>query len=136
MTIVYGQDERVGRWVCARTGGQWMPGEGVAIGLERDGDLVAGVMFDHYNGRSIAMHVAGAGMRWCTAAFRRAVFSYPFLQLKVAKVLGLVDETNLQARRFDEHLGFRLEARIADAAPRGDLLIYTMTADQCRHLEA
>jgi RimJ/RimL family protein N-acetyltransferase len=136
MQILYGQDERVGRWVCARTGGQWMPGEGMAIGLERDGDLVAGVMFDHYNGRSIAMHVAGAGMRWCTRAFRAAVFGYPFLQLKVAKVLGLVDSTNLQARRFDEHLGFRLEARIADAAPSGDLLIYSMTAAQCRHLEA
>lgn len=135
MHIVYDEKQVVGAWVCERTGGVWSPADSEAIGLVRDGLLVAGVLFDHFNGRSIAMHVAGHGMRWCTRAFLRACFGYAFVQLGVHKVLGLVDEANVRAQRLDEHLGFHLEARITDAAPGGDLLIYSMTAATCRFLE-
>ncbi len=135
MRLVYGEDWRVGPWVCHRTGGAWSPVDSKTIGMEKDGDLIAGVLFDHYNHRSIAMHVAGEGSRWMTRSYLRAAFGYAFLQMKVAKVLGLVDESNERARRLDEHLGFQLEARIADAAPGGDLLLYTMTPAQCRFLE-
>lgn len=135
MRLVYADDARVGPWVCSRTGGLYSPVDSATIGLERAGQLVAGVLFDHFNGRSIAMHVAGEGQRWCTRELRRAVFGYAFRFLGVAKVIGLVDASNERARRLDEHLGFRLEARIADAAPGGDLLIYSMTAAECRHLE-
>lgn len=134
--LVYGEDARVGPWVCERTGGLFSPVDSATIGLERAGQLVGGVLLDHYNGRSIAMHVAGEGARWCTREFRRAVFGYAFRYLGVHKVLGLVDASNVRAQRFDEHLGFRLEARITDAAPGGDLLIYSMTAAECRHMEA
>jgi RimJ/RimL family protein N-acetyltransferase len=130
--IVWDQPERVGRWVCERTNGTYDPCS-QAIGLERDGSLIAGVLFDHYNGRSIAMHVAGEG-NWLNRSFLRACFGYVFRQLRVNKVIGLVDSGNESARRFDEHLGFRLEATITGAGMTGDLLIYTMTADDCRWL--
>lgn len=104
--------------------------------MESDGELVAGVLFDNYNGRSMAMHVAGEGSTWLTRGYLRVAFTYAFEQMKVKKLIGLVDSSNEAARRFDEHLGFRLEARIADAAPQGDLLLYTMTAAECRYLEA
>jgi RimJ/RimL family protein N-acetyltransferase len=90
-------------------------------------------LFDHYNGRSIAMHVAGEG-NWLNRSFLRACFGYVFRQLRVNKVIGLVDSGNESARRFDEHLGFRLEATITGAGMTGDLLIYTMTAAECRWL--
>jgi len=130
-------DENViGPWVCQRTGGQYFPDSGArAIGLLRDGVLVAGVLFEHYNGRSIAMHVAGEGKDWMTRDFLMECFRYPFVQLGVHKIIGLVDSSNKDARRLDEHLGFRMEAKIAGAAPRGDLLIFTMTREQCRFLE-
>ncbi|MBI3715660.1 MAG: GNAT family N-acetyltransferase [Betaproteobacteria bacterium] len=124
--------ERVGRWVCERTGGSYS--EGTAIGLEEDGELIAGVLYDHYNGQSIAMHVAAAGKRWMTREYLRACFAYPFLQLRVKKILGFVDSANQEARRFDEHLGFAREATIADAGKEGDLIIYSMTPEQCRFI--
>lgn len=131
--IVYNAWEYVGRWVCARTGGFWFPGA-VAIGYSRDGrNLCAGVMYDLYNGASICMHVAGEG-NWLTREFLRAAFEYPFETAKVRKVIGLVDASNTKARKFDEHLGFKLEATVKDAAPKGDLLIYSMTREQCRYL--
>lgn len=130
--IVWDEPQRVAEWVCARVGGSFNPGESTAIGLEKDGAMIAGVLFDHYLVRSIAMHVAGEGGHWMTRDFARACFGYAFNQLKVCKVLGLVDSANHAARRYDEHLGFRLEATITGAGKTGDLLVYSMTPDQCR----
>ena len=105
------------------------------IGLEEDGVLIAGVKFDNFNHASVCMHVAAVpGKRWMTREYLWTSFDYPFNQLKVRKILGLVAETNTVARRFDEHLGFSLEATIKDASPDGDLLIYSMTKDRCRFL--
>lgn len=133
MRIVLHQDEIVGRWVCRMTGGEYSGG--VAIGMADDVKLIAGVLYDTYNGASIAMHVAGHARSWMTREYLWMCFHYPFEQLKVKKVIGLVSENNGQARRFDEHLGFVLETRIKDAHPDGDLLIYSMTRQQCRFLE-
>lgn len=130
--IVWDEPRRVGEWVCAKVGATFNPQEATAIGLERDGSLVAGVMFDHYTGRSIAMHVAGEGGHWMTRDYARACFGYAFNQLGVGKIIGLVDSTNQAARRYDEHLGFHLEATITGAGKVGDLLIYSMTPQQCR----
>lgn len=131
--IVTGEDRRVGEWVCARTNGSYT--EGVAIGLERDGVLIAGVLYDHYNGASIAMHVAAEGKQWLNRDYLWFCFWYPFEQLKVNKVIGPVPSTNEAALRFDKHLGFIEEARIKDGAPGGDLILLTMTRQQCRYLE-
>ncbi len=132
--IVYDSD-LIGPWVCHRTGGVF-DYIGVAIGLERDGELIAGVLYDNYNGRSICMHVAAVpGSRWMTREYLRVCFDYPFNRAKVTKILGMVDSTNAPARRFDEHLGFTLESTIKDAGKDGDLLIYSMTRQQCRHLK-
>lgn len=132
--VVWDQPVLVGAWVCERIGGQFNAQLATAIGLERDGELIAGVIFDNYMGQSIAMHVAGEGGHWMTREFARACFGYAFNQLKVKKVLGFVDSTNAAARRYDEHLGFKLEHVITDAGKVGDLCIYSMTPDKCRFI--
>lgn len=129
--IVVGQDRRVGDWVCARTGGSGYV-EGVAIGWERNGQLTAGVLVDHYNGASACLHVAGDGKKWLTREFLYFVFGYVFEQLKLNVVIGLVPSWNTQALRFDLHLGFVEMCRIPGAVPDGDLVILTMTRGQCR----
>jgi hypothetical protein len=128
----------VGPWVCDRTGGSFSKSDSAAIGLTNPttDDLIAGVLFDGWNGRSICMHVAAVpGARWMTREFLWVCFDYPFNQINVSKIVGLVDSTNAPARKFDEHLGFIQEATIKDAGKVGDLLIYTMTRQQCRFLE-
>lgn len=131
--IVTGEDERVGSWVCERTGGRYV--EGSTVGLEKNGKLVAGVLYDHFNKASIAMHVAGEGKHWLNREYLWFCFWYPFEQLKVRKVIGFVPSVNADALRFDKHLGFVEEARLKDAHPDGDLLLLTMTRKQCRYLE-
>jgi len=133
--IVTDQPQRIGEFVSEIMGNDgWSSYQ--AIGLEEDGELIAGVLFDNYNGASICMHVAALpGKRWLTREFLWYCFYYPFMELKVKRVTGLVPESNLVARRFDEHLGFELEARLKDAAPDGDVLVYRMFKDDCRFLE-
>jgi RimJ/RimL family protein N-acetyltransferase len=133
--IICDQSERVGRFVSELMGNDgWSSYQ--AIGLEEDGELIAGVLFDNYNGASICMHVAAVpGKRWMTREYLWYCFYYPFMELKVKRITGLVPESNLVARRFDEHLGFRLETRLKDAHPDGDILIYCMTKADCRFLE-
>lgn len=132
--IVYGENERVGKWIQEHDGGYYRA-ESQCIGLERDGELIAGVMYDWHNDASIYMHVASGPKRWMDRSYLRAVFAYPFIQLKCNVIIGLVAEDNFSARRFDEHIGFTLEHRIKGADPAGDLLIYTMRPEQCRWLK-
>lgn len=108
-----------------------------AIGLRRGGELVAGVIYEGFNGRNIWMHVAALpGARWMTRRYLRACFIYPFEVAKVARVSGQVDASNTVARRFDEHLGFREEARLRGAAQDGgDVILYVMRREDCRHVE-
>lgn len=133
--LVLEQDERVGRWVCERLGSEWYPGKGIGMGLEEDGELIAGVLFDSFNGASICMHVAAVpGKRWMNRELLWYAFAYPFLQLKVTKILGPVSAAAVDVLEFDKHLGFVLEATLKDAHPDGDLLILSMTKDQCKWL--
>lgn len=107
-----------------------------AIGLRRDGELVAGVLYEGFNGRNIWMHVAAQpGARWLVRDYLRACFAYPFLVCGVDRVSGYVNESNALARRFNEHLGFREEARLRGAAPDGgDVIVFAMWRTDCHHL--
>ena len=133
--ILLGADDYVGAWVLEQQGAVWTPGRGQCFGSLDNGELVAGVVFDSWNGASVNMHVAALpGRFWLTKAFLAILFDYAFNQLRVQKVIGLVGEGNLPARAFDEHIGFMLEATLSNAHPSGDLLLYTMERGQCRWL--
>lgn len=108
-----------------------------AIGLERDGELIAGVLYEQHNGPNVMMHVASDGSRhWMTPAYMAACFKYPFLCLNVNRVSGLVRADNPDAQRFDEALGFKKEGVLREAASDGtDLVLYGMLKRECRYLD-
>lgn len=106
------------------------------IGLIKNDELVAGVIYDDYNGSNIWMHVAAnPGKQWLNRQFLYAAFAYPFKQLTCNRVTGWVEAKNSDARRFDEHLGFKQEAVLSGAAQGGgDVIIYRMFKDECRFI--
>lgn len=114
-----------------------MRAEGMAaIGWERDGVLVAGAVFEGYNGRNIWVHLAArdGGGHWLTRGFIRATMCYVFQVCGCARLSAWVAEGNARSRRFTERFGFRQEARLAGAAKDGgDVLIYVLTREACRH---
>lgn len=134
--VIYGEDVRVAKWVGDQIDEVYAPGSS-AIGLEQDGELIAGVVFDMYTGPSITMHVAAVpGKRWMTKDFLWRCFAYPFIQLQCSRVTGLVRVDNLVAQKFDEHLGFVKEGLLRRAAKDGtDYIVYGMLREECRFLE-
>lgn len=133
--LVY-DSQRIGPWICERIGHRY-DGIGTTIGVEKDGELIGGVLYETHNpGRSIHIHVASDGSRnWMTPEFLRQVFHYPFVQLGVSVMIGVVDSKNTAAIDFDLALGFSLEHVIPDAGRFGDLVILTMRPAQCRFLK-
>lgn len=125
--------------LCDSGPGSFQKGRGFAMVDEDESgltmEILAGVWFEGFNGKNVNMHVAAVpGKRWMTRTYLWLVFHYAFEQLGAARITGLVDESNLAARRFDEHIGFTLEARLRNASHGGDLLVYVMHREDCRWL--
>lgn len=106
------------------------------IGLVKDGEIIAGVLYDDFNGSNIWMHVAAKpGRNWLNRMYLKACFAYPFTQLNCRRISGWVEASNTDARRFDEHLGFQQEAVLSGAArDGGDVIIYRMFKEECRFI--
>lgn len=136
--ILAGHDELVAGWVCERVKDLQLSRFGyTAIGLMDDGGaIVAGVVYDMFRGYDVQMHVAAVSdKRWLNKTFLTEAFRYPFEQLGVKRVTGLVAASNREAQRFDEHLGFKLEGIVRQGMPDGDdLMIYGLLKSECRWL--
>lgn len=107
-----------------------------ALGLEKDGKLVAGIVLDGYvPGARAAMHCAGEGKTWLTRRFLFACFDYAFNQLKLAALINPVAASNEASLRFTKHIGFTEVARVKQAWDGvDDLVLLSMHRDECRWL--
>lgn len=107
------------------------------IGLEKDGELIAGALYEGFNGQNVWAHLAGKpGKRWMNREFLWYGFHYPFNEMGVKRISGYVNASNTEARRLNEHFGYQEEARLKGAAPDGgDVILYVMWRENCRFLE-
>jgi RimJ/RimL family protein N-acetyltransferase len=133
--LLYDADDDVGAWIFARTRGTWIKGQGVAIGITCAESLVAGAAFTMYNGANVWAAIAADPSHqghWATRRILRALFDYPFRQLKCKRMSSLLYASNDVAIKFNERLGFTREATLEDAAPEGDMFLYRLTREDCR----
>jgi RimJ/RimL family protein N-acetyltransferase len=122
----------VGQWVAKRIQGGYFEGRSEAIGLERDGELVAGVIYENWNHRSIWCHIAIEGR--LTPEYLAAIFDYPFNTCQVEKIIVPVGSDNEQSIKVVKKMGFTEEGRIKEGRPHGDIVFYTLRRDDCRFL--
>lgn len=132
--VIWDRQQEVGDWITARIQGKFHADSATTIGLERDGEIVGGCIFENHTGQSMLIHCAGISRYWMNRDFLMAVFGYAFRQMGIKKLIGPVDSSNSDSRHFIENLGFHPEATIADGARNGDLIMYTLTRQQCRFL--
>lgn len=133
--IVTGQE--VVEWVAKKTNEFGNFGASTGIGLEKDNELVAGVVYAEWNGPNIVMHVASDGTKqWLNREYLWFCFAYPFLQLDCKRITGYVGEGNKEAIKFDTHVGFALETTLEAAHPTGNLLIFRMWKRDCKWIRA
>lgn len=132
--LVYGDEERLLPWASERIGVRFRA-DAYAIGLERDGELVAVVVFDTFSDTDACMHIASDGTRaWMNKSLLVAAFAYPFVQLGLRRVTGMVPAKNTEALAFDEHIGFVREGYHPHALPDDDLVSLGMLRETCRFI--
>ena len=68
-----------------------------------------------------------------TRMFLRAIFFYPFLQLKVHRITALVDVSNERSVKLTKSAGFKVEGRLREAATDGgDTWVFGMLQRECK----
>ena len=134
--IITDKQQELGEWICKRLEKPYLEGEAQYIGLEIKGNIVAVSMWAGFNGASVYSHIAIDGaLNKKFFEFLWFSFYYAFEQLKVKKIIGLVDAANHKALKLDKHLGYVEEAIIKDASTNGDMRIMTITKSQCKYLK-
>ena len=103
--------------------------------LLRDGEIIAAVIFDDFNGQNVFMHVAAVpGKKWLNRHFLHEAFKHPFVTLGAQRITLWIEKTNIASRIFATHLGFRAEATLEAAGKAGgDVVIYRMFRRDCRY---
>jgi L-amino acid N-acyltransferase YncA len=135
MKIITDQPERAGRWLAEKHKISYCKDESaVYIALEHKGEINVVFM---YNGLiehgSVQLHVAVEGRG--NKEIRWYAFHYPFIELKVKKIIAPIQADNEKCIRFAINAGFVCEHIIKDAGCNGDLWIFSMTKEQCRFLK-
>lgn len=139
MKLVYNRCEEVAKWVGYRLmkdSNAFIPCE--AIGIERDGKLIAGVIYNKYEpGLLVEMSIASVDSSWCSRHNLRALFSYPFAQLGLRRVQALCSAKDEGVQMFLKRLGFKQEGVHRCAYHDGsDAVSFGMLGHECKWLEA
>ena len=121
----------IGHWVAKRVEGGYFEERSEAIGLCKDGEIVAGVIYENWNRKSIWCHIAIEGRM--TSAYLAAIFDYPFNVCQVDKIIVPVGSENDESLRLVKKMGFVEEGRIKDGRPDGDIVFLTLARDSCRY---
>lgn len=131
MSLVFDQKERVGAWVAQKADPDVVWGSFYAMGVERQGEIVAGVVLNQNNGANALCHVAvekpGKEMLLLFTHFCR----YAFLQIGLKRLTGLVPRSNAKVLHFDLKLGFEIDHVIKDGALDGDMVMLVMWPHKC-----
>lgn len=106
--IRYVGDDRVARFVGERVGSIIVP-PFTAMGIERDGEIIAGVVFNHYEGTDV--HFTAAGHGW-TRGFLHEVGRYVFDTLGCIRMTAITEQP--QVVRLAQRLGGEVEGLMRD----------------------
>ena len=127
------QGEGVMEWVAERNSGDFGK-KYAAIGQMRNGKLIAGVVYDNYNGNNIVGAVAIDEPP--TRGFWIAIFSYTFETLGCIRMTVYVEESNTKSMKLMKKLGFEREGTLKMAAEDGtDVIMFCMWKSACRMLD-
>jgi hypothetical protein len=100
--------EHVARFVSEQLGFGLCPPY-VALGIERDGAVVAGVLFNCFEGPDVHVTIAGHG--W-TPGFVEAVGNYVFHQLQCLRMTAITREPKVVG--YARRLGGQIEGRLSN----------------------
>lgn len=128
---------RIAEFIAANNGFpgmRWL--DYTTIGLMDNGEILAGLLYEQWNGVNVISHVAGRGKNWMNRELLWYSFYYPFVELGCKRLTGMVRSTNIDAIRLVLHLGYEAEAVLKEASGPGvDTVVFRMWRDNCRWLK-
>ena len=134
ISLRYGDDKNVAAWVADKLNLDGFS-QYSAIGITRDGELIAGWVYSNYQGHDVEITVAATDPRWLSRARLYMLFMYPFRQLKVRRITASIAKRNKRARKVCEGLGFKHEGTLRKGYNgRQDRIVYGMLENECRFL--
>ena len=109
----------------------------IMIGWVKDKKLVMVVGIDTFIGKTCHIHVSMAqGFTYTPKEMLKTVFDFAFGEAGRDMLVGIVNSKNAAALKYDLHLGFTESFRFPGMHDDGgDLVVLTMTRDQCKYLE-
>jgi len=123
-------------WASRSDSGRNTWGPFTAIGLIDETQILAAVIYNDFYEVGCSIHIAAVpGRQWMTRALLKAAFTYPFIQLGYQRLTGYVPAKNWEARRLDEHLGFKQEGLLRQMLPDDDVILYGMLRNECRFIK-
>lgn len=132
--IIYDQKERFAEWVAMQVNhvGSW--GEFYALGVVRNGEIIAGVVINNFNHANATCHIAIARQSRMIIPLFMSVCDYAFNYCGLKRLTGMVPTNEPEIIAFDKHLGFEEEFVMKDAAPGADMQVLVLWPDKCRWL--
>lgn len=128
-------DVSCGDAIAERAGTDYNPKAHANFCRVRNGKMLGGVIFSSYTRESIAIHMAGWVPNWVNRDMLYMAFDYPFNQLGVKRMFGLVPESNTKALDIDLRLGFRIVQRIEGVYDDNvACMVLCMERSECRFL--
>ena len=130
------RDKEIGMWIAEKVSVDYVEGN-VCFGVEQDGKLIGGAMFNDYNGSNICLHQRMDTPYGMTKQLLHAVFTYAFVFLGARRVTGVVLGANQRAIDLNRKLGFVVEGVMKRYFPGddGDVVHMVMWPENCRFLE-
>lgn len=101
-----------------------------AIGLERNGELVAVTGYNNFTSKACHVHFSINKGAYPTKQYIWFVHYYPFIQAGLDALIALLPKKNGQIIRLVNHLGYEFRCSMDEA----DLMLYTMTKQNCRFI--
>lgn len=131
--IVLDNQEYLFEWASKRLNLPAQPG--FCIGNVVNGELKAVVVYCGLAGKSCQIHIASEGSHWSNKDLLWIVFDYPFNKLGLKVIIATIAGNNEKSLKLSRHLGFKEIATIPDAHDEGDLVIFEMRPEFCKHLK-
>lgn len=128
-------DKADGYALAETAGSTFNPFVDIPICRIRDDLRLGGVLFYNYTEESICLHSASWTPHWINRDMLFVTFDYPFNQLGVNRIFGMVPEDNLHAQEFNLKVGFKYVARI-EGVYKGNITCLVMCLERvgCRFL--
>lgn len=132
-------DPAVGQYIAEANGIPFRPEHEHSIGVLDVSDIMnpkvlGGVLYTGFTEVACFLHMAGVHESFGSKLFMWMVYDYPFNQLKLERLFGVVREHNTRARFIDRRMGFKEIATIPGLFAGEAGIVVCLEREHCRWL--